>query len=48
MVLTKQGELKIQYTSKQFSNTQAMAIDEPAKKIYLLSNNKIYEIMMDF
>jgi len=48
VVLTKQGELKIQYTSKQFSNTQAMAIDEPAKKIYLLSNNKIYEIMMDF
>lgn len=48
LVLTKQGELKIQYTSKQFSDSKAMAIDEPAKKIYLLGGNKIYEIAMEF
>jgi len=42
------GILKRQYTSKSFDNLKAMAVDGPAKKIFLLNGNKIFEIDTDF
>lgn len=48
VVIEKNGKLKIQYTSKEFSDTKAMAVDEADKKIYLLCGSKIYRINMDF
>lgn len=38
------GNIKIQYSSKEFSDMRSMAIDTKDKKIYLLSDKKIYLI----
>jgi len=42
------GALMRQYTSKSFGSVTSLALMEKEKKIYLLSNNKVYLITMDF
>ena len=45
MVLDKNnGNLKIQYTTKEFSDMKSMVIESQEKKIYLLADKKIYSI----
>ncbi len=48
VVFDKNGKLKIQYTSNQFSNIKAMAVAENNKQIYILADNKIYGIEINF
>ena len=38
------GNLKIQYTTKEFSDMKSMVIESQEKKIYLLADKKIYSI----
>ncbi len=42
------GALLKQYTSKDFGSVSSLALLEKEKKIYLLSDNKVYLIEMDF
>jgi hypothetical protein len=42
------GNLKIQYTSGEFSDLKSMVVQETEKKIYILSNQKIYLIDITF
>lgn len=42
------GTLRKQYTSKNFSSVSSLALLEKEKKIYLLSDNKVYLIEIDF
>lgn len=48
VVFDKRGNLKIQYTSKNFNQMRAITIAEPERKIYLLADNKIFMIEMSF
>ncbi len=48
VIFNKNGNLKIQYSSKKFNRLKAMAVAESEKKIYLLSDNKIYSIPINF
>lgn len=43
-ILNKKGELIIQYYSDEFNNLKDFIVDETSKKIYALSDNKIFEI----
>ena len=43
-VIDKKGELIIQYYSEDFTDIKDFTIDENNKKIYLLANNKVFEI----
>jgi hypothetical protein len=42
------GSLKTQYTSKEFSDIKSITVEEKEKNIYILSNNKIYLIEINF
>lgn len=42
------GVLRKQYSSKSFNSVASLALMEKEKKIYLLSDNKIYQIDIDF
>lgn len=48
IVVDKKGQLKIQYTSKEFTDLRAMAVAEKEKKIYLLSGNKVFGVDIGF
>ncbi len=48
VVFEKNGNLKIQYTSKEIGQFKSMIVDEADKKIYLLADNKIYLIEIGF
>ena len=39
--ITKTGELKNQYASKEFANTSSFAVDETGKKVYFVLSGKI-------
>jgi hypothetical protein len=43
-VINKSGKLITQYYSENFINSKDLMIDENNKKIYILANNKIFEI----
>jgi len=43
-VINKDGKLIIQYYSEEFTNLKDFIVDEENKKIYILANNKIFEI----
>lgn len=43
-IIDKTGKLKAQYYSEKFTNIKDFAIDEIGKKIYVLADNKIFEI----
>ena len=42
------GNIKIQYLSKEFKNIKSIIVEEQEKKIYVLSDKKIYLIEMNF
>lgn len=44
VVLDKEGKSKVQYFSEKFGNLRDFLVSEKEKKIYLLSDNKIYSI----
>jgi hypothetical protein len=46
VVLTKSGQYVSQLTGDKFKDAQDLVVDEPAKKVYLLENNKIYQISL--
>jgi len=48
VVINKNGELKTQFTSKNFHDLKSIASAEKEKKIYLLSDNKIFAIDLNF
>lgn len=48
VIFDKRGHLKTQYTSKDFNNMKSMVVVEVEKKIYLLSDNKVYLVEIDF
>ncbi len=48
VIFDKQGNLKTQYTSKLFTGLKSMALSERDKKIYVLSDNKVYAIDITF
>jgi len=48
VVLDKNGNLKIQYTSKEFKNLKSMEVREMEKNIYVLSDNKVFAIPTNF
>ncbi|MFA5029293.1 MAG: hypothetical protein WC518_00900 [Patescibacteria group bacterium] len=48
VVVDKKGNLKTQFISKNFSEIKAMSVAEKDKKIYLLADNKIYQIDINF
>lgn len=47
VVINKDGKLKIQYISEQFSDLRDFVVMEKEKKIYLLSGNEIYGIVAE-
>jgi len=44
----KKGEVKQQFTAKEFKNLNSFALVEKDKKIYLLADNKIYLVNFNF
>jgi len=44
IIFEKNGNLRIQFTSKDFANIKSMSVQEAEKKIYLLSDNKIFAL----
>ncbi|MFH1838281.1 MAG: hypothetical protein ABH808_02175 [Candidatus Kuenenbacteria bacterium] len=47
IILDKQGKVQKQYTSEEFIQLQNFVVDESKNKIYILSNNKVYEIKIE-
>jgi hypothetical protein len=48
VVFNKDGTLKLQITSKSFTNLKSMSVVEKTKKIYVLSDNKVYGVDITF
>ncbi|MEK7652867.1 MAG: hypothetical protein AAB358_00065 [Patescibacteria group bacterium] len=48
VVYDKNGNLKTQITAKDFGDLKAMTVVEKEKKIYLLSDNKVLEVPINF
>lgn len=48
IIADKDGKLIIQYYSEKFSNLKDFAVLEKAKKIYLLNDQQLYQITIDF
>jgi hypothetical protein len=40
--ISKSGEVKNQYVSKELANASSFAVDEEGKKIYVVISNKLY------
>lgn len=43
IILDKEGKMINQYTATEWQNPTSMIVDEPAKTIYILDNNKVYK-----
>jgi len=48
LVFDKNGGLKTQFMSNEFKDMKSIAVDESEKKIYLLSDNKVFGIDITF
>jgi hypothetical protein len=44
IIFNKTGDFLMQYQSDQFTDLRDFAVNEPAKKIYFLNGNSIYEV----
>lgn len=47
IISDKQGKVQKQYTSEKFTQAQNFVVDEEKNKLYILADNKVYELKID-